>query len=168
MRSIIRPRRDWIRKPVDARCTKQLPKRPILFLHYSDGAGRNLTTKAKQTAAIKAIYDFHTGERGWYDIGYSYVCAQPWGLYPYARIWRARGRGVVPASQEGYNTGNLSVCVLAAPGEPVKKDTIRAIAKLARELRASEIRAHSSVNNTDCPGDELRRALPAIRIKASL
>ena len=142
--------------------------RPVLFLHYSDSPGKYLTTKKRQTAAIKAIYDYHTQTRGWYDIGYSYVCAQPWGLYPYARIWRGRGKGVVPASQEGYNAGNVSVCVLAAPGEEVKPDTIRAIARLAKELRVKAIRAHSAVNETDCPGDQLRAALPVIRHKAGL
>jgi hypothetical protein len=168
VRSIIRPRRDWTRKPVDARCTKQLPKRPVLFVHYSDTPGRALTTKRKQISAIRSIYAFHTGTRGWYDIGYSYLVAQPWGIYPYARLWRGRGKGAVPASQEGHNEGNLSVCVLANGTEPIKDDTVRAIAKLAREVNAKAIRPHSAVNSTDCPGNALRRVLPAIRLKAGL
>lgn len=168
MRSVIRPRREWTQKAIDRRCTRQNEAHPDLYVHYSDSRGRPLKTKAKQVAAVDAIREYHVNGNGWYDIGYSYICAQPWGFYPKARIWRGRGKGYVPASQEGHNTGSVSVCIIADGHEPLKDETITAIAKLAREVGALRIFGHKDVNATDCPGAAIYAALPKIRKQAGL
>lgn len=168
MRSVIRPRREWTLKAIDRRCTRQETTAPDLYVHYSDSPGRPLISKPRQVAAVDAIREYHVNGNGWYDIGYSYICAQPWGFYPKARIWRGRGRNYVPASQEGHNTGTVSVCVIANGEEPIKGATINAIAQLAREVGAKQILGHKDVNSTDCPGAAIYSALPAIRKKAGL
>ena len=168
MRSVIRPRREWTHKAIDRRCTRQNEAHPVLYVHYSDSPGRGLKTKAKQVAAVDAIREYHVNGNGWYDIGYSYICAQPWGFYPKARIWRGRGKGYVPASQDGHNTGSVSVCVIANGLESLKPQTITAIAALARELGCSRILGHKDVNATSCPGSAIYSALPKIRKQARL
>lgn len=168
MKTLIRARRDWTTRPIDSRCTRQTLDNPTLFVHYSETDGRKLKTKSQQTKAIAAIWNFHVYGRGWYDIGYSYILAQPWGPFRLARVWVGRGKNYVPASQEGHNTGNVSVCVLAGPGDGVKVATINAIAQLAKELGVSAIEPHCAVNATDCPGHNILQAIPAIRKKAAL
>ena len=168
MRSVIRPRKEWTNRPIDRRCSRQDPKKPILFIHYSDSKGRNLLTKRQQVATVAAIWDYHVNTNGWYDIGYSYILCQPWGGFKRARVWRGRGRGYVPASQQGYNNGNLSVCVVADNNDNIKDATLTAIVQLARELRVSDIRAHRDVNDTDCPGDRLAASIPQLKKRAGL
>lgn len=166
---IARPRSEWTNVPVSEQCARQNPKAPILFVHYSDAPGRNLKTKAQQTAAIDAIRTYHVRHNGWSDIGYSFVLAQGW-RFPFqrARIWNARGRLRVPASQQGANKGNLSVCVLANGDEQMLRTSEVAIANLARRLNASAIKGHRDVNATDCPGDRIYASLARIRKHAGL
>lgn len=167
--TLIRPRSQWTSLPVSLQCANQTVRRPVLYVHYSDAPARKLKTVGQQVAAIANIRDYHVNHNGWSDIGYSYVLAQPWGRrIGSARVWTARGRYKVPASQQNYNAGSLSVCVLAAPGEPLLLRSQRAIAQLARHVDAVAIRAHRDVNSTDCPGDAIFNALPAIRRRAHL
>lgn len=146
---------------------RQHPQAPILFVHYSDSPGRPLDTWAEQRNAVRAIRDFHVNERGWADIGYSYVLTQPWGGGP-VRVWTGRGRHRIPAAQVGANYGNLAVCVVSKAGEPVLPGTAEAIARLARRVKARKIMGHRDVNETDCPGDALYAQLPRIRKLARL
>jgi hypothetical protein len=105
---------------------------------------------------------------GWLDIGYSFVLTQPAGRVRDARIWRGRGRHRVPASQQGFNTGNLSVCVIANDKEEIREKTVLAIAALAKRLNARDIQGHRDVNATSCPGERLAAHLPRIRKLAGL
>lgn len=160
------PRAAWTTRPRGG--TKQDPKAPILFVHYSTTPGRGLTTWQKQVQSIRAIRDYHVDVNGWDDIGYSFVVTQPAGHVNKARIWRGRGAHRVPASQYGHNTGNLSVCVLTDGKEPVNAKTVQAIAALAKRINARDIQGHRDVNATACPGDRLYDQLPRIRRLAGL
>lgn len=163
---MIRPRSDWTSAPAGG--DRQKPVAPILFVHYSDFAGEPLRTLASQRAAIRSMRDYHVKANGWDDIGYSFVIAQPWHRRGAARCWVARGADRVPASQQGYNRGNVSVCVLAGPGEFAMARTAGRIADLARHVNARKVLGHRDVNSTDCPGDALYARLPEIRRLARL
>jgi hypothetical protein len=160
------PRRAWTLSSRGG--DRQNPSAPILFVHYSGSPGKALDSWSRQAAAIRAIRDYHVDVRGWLDIGYSYVLTQPAGNIREARIWRGRGRHRVPASQEGYNTGNLSVCVITDGTEVIPEQTVRAIAKLARRVGARDVQGHRDVNATSCPGEKLAAHLPRIRALAGL
>ena len=166
---ILRPRKDWT--PTAPGGDPQRVKRGAftLFVHYSEGDGRRLDTLDEQRAAIRAIRAFHVGpQRQWADIAYSFVLAQPWGAKGAPRLWVARGASKVPASQQGHNAGNLSVCVLADANDYIMERTATGIAWLARRTGAARILGHRDVNSTDCPGDRLYAELPSIRRMAGL
>jgi hypothetical protein len=160
------PRAAWTTRPRGG--DSQHPISPILFVHYSASPGAGLDSWQKQAAAIRAIRDYHVDVNGWLDIGYSFVLTQPAGRVRDARIWRGRGRHRVPASQQGFNTGNLSVCVIANDKEEIREKTVLAIAALAKRLNARDIQGHRDVNATSCPGERLAAHLPRIRKLAGL
>lgn len=146
----------------------QNPSSPVLFIHYTDSPGRGLDSRPKRREAMRAFREHHVVGNGWSDIGYNFVLFQPSGKIKRARIWRGRGRYRVPAAQLGHNTGNLAISVVADGSEPISKETIKAIASLARAVNASDVRGHRDVNPTDCPGDKLYSKLSTIRKLAGI
>lgn len=160
-------RQVWDARPPRERTPQQLTRRSILFVHWSTGKGLGLAfdTFKEKRAAVRAIQDFHMDDpdRQYSDIAYGYVIVQATRPWRRSHLFRGRGADTVPASQQGANTGHTSVCVLMAPGEPLRRGTVRAIKHLYRELPCGSVLPHSAVGTTDCPGDLLRAALPQIR-----
>lgn len=146
-------RKDWGARPPKARTSHTLTASARLFFHWSAGQGRDITSKAKQAMAMRAIQRLHMDERGWSDIAYSYVVFQPYGLLKRVRIFEARSFGYVPAAQEGHNTGNGAVCVVMAPGESLKPATKRKLRALYARFPGNSVSGHRDVNSTSCPGD---------------
>ena len=64
-------------------------------------------TAEEQTAEIKR---WHTEDRGWSDIGYTYVVGRCGTV--------VEGRSVerTPAAQRGHNKGSIAICVLGGHG----------------------------------------------------
>lgn len=163
----IKPRRLWTPEPHTS--ALDWPKAgKVLYVHITDSPGRHLTTPAAERAAIAATRRFHVETRGWDDIGYSYLLAQPWERDGAAAVYVGRGARRLPASQQGANRGNWSVSVLATEDERIMRRTTAAIAWLARTLRAKAILGHRDQNATSCPGDKLYAELPRIRKLAGL
>jgi hypothetical protein len=138
------------------RCTDPNPinSNSILFVHYSASDGEGIDKKGEPRQAMLNIQAAHQG-KGWCDTAYSYVVVQPRGIFKRPIIFKGRGFGNVPASQEGHNTGNVSVCVIADSNDPIKRATFGAIAYLLRRCPATRVKGHRDVNATACPGDRL-------------
>ncbi len=126
-----------------------------LFIHYSASDGEGIDKQGEPVATMHNIQNFHMDDRGWCDIAYSYVVVQPRGIFKRPLIFRGRGFDAVPASQEGFNTGNVSVCVVADSNDRIKRATGRALAYIVRRCPARNVKGHRDVNSTDCPGDRL-------------
>ncbi len=144
-------------------CTTPNPIGPQsdLFIHFSASDGSGIDKKGEPRQAVLNIQAFHMGpERGWCDIGYSYVLVQQRGIFKRPLLFKGRGFKHVPASQEGHNTGNVSVCVIADSNDPIKRSTFRALAWVARRCPATTVRGHRDVNQTGCPGDRLYSKVP--------
>jgi hypothetical protein len=134
----------------------------ILFFHYSEGQGRGIENLKEQAAALRGIQNFHMDTRGWSDIAYSRLICQPYGKLRRARCFEGRGLNTVPASQINHNTGNVSYCILAKPGEPLKAATKRLMIQAAKEHKGRYIAGHRDGGDTDCPGDLIYRELDSI------
>lgn len=127
-----------------------------LFVHFSASDGEGIDKSGEPKQAVRNIQAFHMGpERGWCDIGYSYVLIQPRGIFKRPLIFKGRGFDAVPASQEGHNSGNVSICVIADSNDRIKRSTFKALAWFVRRCPARIVRGHRDVNSTDCPGDFL-------------
>jgi hypothetical protein len=74
----------------------------------------------------------------------------------------------VPASQEGFNTGNSSICVIADDNDKIKRSTTRALAWAVRRFPGRTVKGHRDVNQTGCPGDRLYSKVPMLSRQAKL
>ena len=156
-------RKQWGAKRAVKPTRHTLSPRSILFVHYSAGQGRSIDTRAEQVATMQAIQRMHQVDNGWSDIGYHFVVFQPYGRLKRASVFQGRSLRNAPAAQENYNTGNVAVCVIAAPGEKVKRSTVRRIKSIYKRLPATSVKGHRDVGATACPGDHLYAVLPQIR-----
>lgn len=136
----------------------------VVFIHHTtDPTPSPLAGKTFEYAAMRATQRFHQDERGWDDIGYSYV------VFPSGRVYEGRGRDQIPASQQNANAGNLSICFfgnfdLSKTTWPAR----RAAVKLARSLPGRFLAGHrdaaplSPLDHTACPGKNLYAQLDRI------
>lgn len=157
----IAPRRAWTTQPHAAALDEKTSK--ILYIHVTESPGRKITTHSEQVAAMRALWEFHVRVRGWADIGYNYVCFEPWESQGPASLYVARGAERLPAAQQGHNAGNWAVSVVATTEEFIMERTVHALAWLAANLGAHRVLGHRDANNTDCPGDKLYARLGDIR-----
>jgi hypothetical protein len=90
-----------------------------MIVHHTDTANDD----PNPAATVRAIYAYHTGVRGWSDIGYNFLVDAAGRVYEgrYARAYApgevhngedASGRGVIGAHAEGANTGSVGVALL--------------------------------------------------------
>lgn len=137
-----------------------------LIVHHTDD-NNNITDWA---AAVRAIYQYHTGSNGWCDIGYNYLVA-PTGV-----IYEGRGGGdnVVGAHFCGYNGGTMGVSMLGtyttvSPSAALQASLTKILAWKADQrtinplgtsyhassgLTINNISGHRAGCATDCPGQK--------------
>ena len=143
------------------RAEQSMGPNSILFIHYSASDGTGIDKSGEPKQAVRNIQAFHMGpERGWCDIGYSWVLVQQRGIFKRPLLFKGRGFDAVPASQEGHNTGNGSVCVIADDNDPIKRSTVAALAYVAKRCPATTVMGHRDVNSTGCPGGKLYAKVP--------
>jgi hypothetical protein len=145
----------WGQRPPRSVTPQHMTHGSILFVHYSASDGQGIDKQGEPTAAMRNIQNHHMDANGWSNIGYSYVVFQQRGIFKRPLIFKGRGFGAVPAAQEGSNTGNGAVCVIADSDDPIKRSTFKALAWIARRCPARRVRGHRDVNSTACPGDKL-------------
>jgi hypothetical protein len=145
---------------------QKLKKDSTMFVHYSAFAGMSTDTKREQIAVMRAIYHDHTTNpaKEWDDIAYNFVVFQPYGPLNRARIFVGRGWTHVPASQQGCNSGNWSVCVVSLH-EPIKGATLYALRWLYAKSPSTHVLGHKQCpgSATSCPGTPLMEKIPRIR-----
>lgn len=153
-------RKQWGADAPGPMATNPLTDKSKLFVHWSTGRFNKLVTRRGAKAAVLGIQDFHIDDRGWSDIGYSYVVVQARGKLERALILEGRLFRNVPAAQEGFNTGNGAVCVLMGEGEQLLDGTLAALKLVYSHFRGKGgVKGHRDVMATECPGDKLYRHL---------
>jgi len=160
---------EYGQRPPKCRDKNPIGPNSTLFVHFSASDGSGIDKAGEPKQAVRNIQAFHMGpERGWCDIGYSYVLVQQRGIFKRPLLFKGRGFHAVPASQEGHNTGNMSVCVIADSNDRIKRSTVAALAWLARRCPARTVKGHRDVGSTDCPGDHLYSKVPSLNQAAKL
>ena len=154
--------RHWGQRPAHCQTANPIGNDCTLFVHYSDSRGEGIDKKGEPRAAMHNIQDFHMDVRDWCDTAYSGVLFQRRGIFRRPLLFMGRGFDLVPASQEGHNTGNISICVVADGSERVKRSAFKALAWIVRHSPATHVKGHRDVNATDCPGRYLYSKVPAL------
>lgn len=121
----------------------------------------HIDTDMEQDAYMRGVQDFHMDDPAhrWNDIGYSFV------VFQNGRVYRGRGRNVVPAAQLNHNTGTIAVLCVLGDNEPPSAAMVRALGTLKDEMdrrvgRDLIARPHNAVTATSCPGARLMAIIP--------
>lgn len=164
--------------------------RTIRQVHIHHTAGSNKYGRQDVPGIIAGIYRYHAKSLGWSDIGYN-VLVDRFGRAWVGRHGGV-GRRVRGAHTLGFNHNSTGIAVIGnferrAPSRKVQRKIARVAAwQLHRNgrsakgriavtsrgsdlypaktrVRLPQIDAHSHTNQTACPGEKLRAALPTIR-----
>lgn len=126
-----------------------------LVVHYDSA---NLGLSGKDHSACITYWrntrNFHTGpQRGWADIGYSFMAC------PHDYILEGRGINKQQAAQPGGNATHYSVTLATGPKEEIPEPQINTVRRLRKWLmddynNAGTVLGHRDFISTSCPGDK--------------
>ena len=121
--------------------------------HWTTGDALGVRDTASWT---KRIYDFHTGTRGWADIGYNYLVDR------FGNVFVGRGRYRVGAHAQGHNTNSMGVAYLGGHDRDITSKGKLAMLGLLEWFDDSGIAiadnrlfGHRDLGSTSCPGQRL-------------
>lgn len=154
-----------------------------MIIHHS--AGSNFNTN--YTEVVRSIYLLHINTNNWDDIGYNYCIAANGVIYAGRDPLDLREEDEVTGAHFcGKNTGTMGTCILGTytdtlPSE-ASMESLHALLlwKLAKDHvgpadsfphpRSSDpllpvVAGHRDGCNTACPGNELHKLIPALRLQ---
>lgn len=124
------------------------------IFHWTTGRRLGRSTQPRW---VKAIYDFHTGDRGWADIGYQFLVSR------YGDVFEGRDNldavlRHVGAHAAGHNTESAGIALLGGTSEALTREAKIAVDALVDWLIEQGARfdvesGHRDVGSTSCPGD---------------
>lgn len=135
----------WGANPPKTAYSKNIAKKMNLAVHYT--AMATAIDYEDELKQLKNIQKFHQIDRGWNDIGYSFLVGNTGNVY------EGRGFGNRPASQ-GTNAGNknyYSICWLGDAAGTPSKEALDSIKQLWKQI-GGEIKPHKVFKKTSCPG----------------
>ena len=179
-------RAEWAATETSA--TRSVPTVSPVGIAVHHTAGTNSYSAAQVPAILRGIQRFHVRDRGWSDIGYNVLVDR------YGHVWEGRRGGITSphrgAHASGVNDMFLGVSYMgdtsSAPTTEAGVDALVDVIALAAVRHGFDptgavamhgrwagqwepvVPAHYQVGSTrtDCPGRDLIRRLPAIRIAA--
>ncbi len=147
-----------------------------LIVHHS--ASANVANDWR--AVVLSFWNFHVNTNGWADIGYNLL------IDPNGTLYEGRGGGenVTGAHFCGKNGGTMGICMIGTytntqASEAARKTLVDVLAwKACRDninplesllhtssgLNLNRISGHRDGCSTECPGEQLYRTLPDIRL----
>ncbi|KAG8441245.1 hypothetical protein GDO86_006835, partial [Hymenochirus boettgeri] len=152
----------WGAKPYKGKPTFLKLPLSYVFIHHTYEPSQPCTSFHQCAADMRSMQDFHQQDRGWDDIGYSYVVGSDGYLY------EGRGWYWVGAHTMGKNSVGYGVSFIGNYTSTVPKDSIMCLVKdrfLQCALRLGyitpdyNIQGHRQVVDTSCPGDALFREI---------
>lgn len=144
-----------------------------LIIHHSATAN----SANDWAAVVRSFWDWHVNVNGWDDIGYN------WLIAPNGAVYEGRGDNILGAHFCGKNGGTMGVCVIGTytyvlPTQAALDKLEELLAWKACDvgiapeetayhassgLDLHRISGHRDGCSTECPGDMLYPAIPALR-----
>ncbi|XP_065341679.1 peptidoglycan-recognition protein SC2-like [Cloeon dipterum] len=143
-----------------ARSSRQIARRnplsPFLMVHHG-GIRSYCTTKEACSRIIRSYQDLHMDDRGWDDIGYSFLIGEDGNIY------EGRGWDRIGAHAIKYNTNSIGVCFVGDFTDRLPEDVaLQAFYKLVScSIKMNflpnnyTLLGHRQAKDTMCPGDSL-------------
>lgn len=156
-------RKEWGARQPKNREHLEVTPAPYVVIHH--GGIKKYCHSEKDCAAIARSYqDLHMDDRGWFDIGYSFLVGEDGNAY------EGRGWDYVGAHAPGYNTQSIGICVMGdfsdllpnkAALEAVK-NLIEYGVSIGKISKGYKLIGHRQVRNTVCPGETFFKYVKAL------
>lgn len=98
-------RKEWQARPPVARELMDETPKPYVVVHHG-GIIQYCYDVKTCSAIVREYQNMHLDERGFYDIGYSFVIGEDGNAY------EGRGWDYVGAHAPGYNTQSIGICII--------------------------------------------------------
>ncbi|XP_076643418.1 peptidoglycan recognition protein [Halictus rubicundus] len=126
---------------------------PYVVIHHG-GIAKYCHSQKTCSAIVRSYQDLHLDDRGWFDIGYSFVIGEDGNAY------EGRGWDYVGAHAPGYNTQSIGICIIGdfsdfLPNEAALKALSGLIeygVSLGKISDNYHVIGHRQARDTLCPG----------------
>lgn len=98
-------RKEWQARPPVVRELMDKTPKPYVVVHHG-GIAHYCYDMKTCSAIVREYQNMHLDERGWFDIGYSFVIGEDGNVY------EGRGWDYVGAHAPGYNTQSIGICII--------------------------------------------------------
>ncbi|XP_062404304.1 N-acetylmuramoyl-L-alanine amidase [Sardina pilchardus] len=146
-----------------AKASKGIPARlspPLhfLYVHHTEVPSRPCLTFQQCSRDMRAMQRFHQEERGWQDIGYSFVVGSDGYMYE-GRGWGRLGAHTRNHNAFGYGVafiGNYSASLPTRHSLGLVRHRLATCGVTGHFIQANyTVQGHRQVVDTTCPGDAL-------------
>ncbi|XP_038822613.1 N-acetylmuramoyl-L-alanine amidase-like [Salvelinus namaycush] len=131
---------------------------PFLYIHHTFEPDRTCHSFWQCSRSMRAMQSFHQEDRGWTDIGYSFVVGSDGYIYE-GRGWHHLGTHTRGQNSYGYGVvfiGNYSSSLPSRHVLDLVRQHLAKCAVDARRLQANfTLHVHRQMVDTSCPGDAL-------------
>ncbi|XP_077326143.1 N-acetylmuramoyl-L-alanine amidase isoform X1 [Lithobates pipiens] len=158
------PRCQWAAKPYKG--TPTLLRLPLqhIYIHHTYEPSRPCLSFKDCSADMRSMQRFHQEDRGWDDIGYSFVVGSDGYLYE-GRGWLWVGAHTKGHNSIGYGVsfiGNFMASVPEGPILSLVRDRFLSCAVTSGYITSNyTVQGHRQVVKTSCPGDALFQEISA-------
>ncbi|XP_050781865.1 N-acetylmuramoyl-L-alanine amidase isoform X1 [Gopherus flavomarginatus] len=156
------PRCMWGARPYKGTPTQLKLPLSFVYIHHTSSPSQPCRTFPECAADMRAMQRFHQDDRGWDDIGYSFVVGSDGYMY------QGRGWHWVGAHTRGYNSKGYGVSFIGdymdtlpeAFALTLVRDNFLPCAVKGAKIRANyTVHGHRQMVHTACPGNLLYREI---------
>lgn len=148
-------REEWKARPPVERVLMNTPVSYVVIHH--GGIAKYCYNQKTCSAIVRHYQDLHLDDRGWFDIGYSFLIGEDGNAY------EGRGWDYVGAHAPGYNSQSIGICVIGdfndfLPNEAALKALSGLIDRgvsLGKISNNYHVIGHRQARDTLCPGNAL-------------
>ncbi|XP_041097925.1 N-acetylmuramoyl-L-alanine amidase-like isoform X2 [Polyodon spathula] len=152
------PRCMWGAQPYRGTPTNLMLPLSFLYIHHTYQPGQPCTSFSQCAADMRSMQRFHQEDRGWDDIGYSFVAGSDGYLYE-GRGWEWQGAHTKGHNSKGYGVSFIgdftSVLPDASALALVRDNFAKCAVQGVRLVPDFIVHGHRQVVDTSCPGDAL-------------
>ncbi|XP_068434867.1 peptidoglycan recognition protein 6 isoform X1 [Clinocottus analis] len=156
------PRCMWGAEPYRGTPTMLSLPLTFMYIHHTYTPGEPCLTFQQCAADMRSMQRFHQDDRGWDDIGYSFVAGGDGYLYE-GRGWLWQGAHTKGHNSVGYGVSFIGDYTTALPSQHsmgLVRDQLASCAVGGGRLIADfVVQGHRQVVNTSCPGDALYKEI---------
>ncbi|TRY92874.1 hypothetical protein DNTS_029150 [Danionella cerebrum] len=152
------PRCIWGAAPSHAPLAPLSPPLPFLYIHHTAIPSEPCLSLQMCSKNMRAIQHFHQKDKGWHDIGYSFVVGSDGYIYE-GRGWLSQGAHTKGRNSVGYGVAFIGDYTNHLPSphdmELVRHHLVKCGVNYGFLQKNYTILGHRQVVETDCPGDSL-------------